>query len=90
MGKALTKVSTKGQVIVPKSIREHRGWSAGTRLVVEETTRGVLLREEYDVPEMSAAEVYGSLKHEGPPVSLEDMDKAIETEVKHRRDRGRY
>jgi AbrB family looped-hinge helix DNA binding protein len=36
-----TTVSTKGQVILPKAIRERRSWAAGTRLVVEETPEGV-------------------------------------------------
>ena len=40
----MTVVSTKGQVILPKSIRQHRHWAAGTRLVVEETPEGVLLK----------------------------------------------
>ena len=39
-----TTVSTKGQVILPKAIRERRNWPAGTRLVVEETPDGVLLK----------------------------------------------
>lgn len=90
MSRPVTTVSTKGQVIVPKSIREHRGWAAGTKLVVEETPRGVLFREEYEVPERKASDVFGILKYDGPPVSLEDMEKAVEIEVKRRRDRGRY
>ncbi|MFV0643715.1 MAG: AbrB/MazE/SpoVT family DNA-binding domain-containing protein, partial [Sphingomonadaceae bacterium] len=40
----ITTVSTKGQVILPKAIRTHRKWDAGTRLVVEETPDGVLLK----------------------------------------------
>ena len=39
-----TTVSTKGQVILPKAIRERRHWAAGTQLIVEETADGVLLR----------------------------------------------
>ena len=39
-----TVVSTKGQVILPKVVRQHRGWPAGTKLTVEEVTDGVLLR----------------------------------------------
>ena len=30
-----TTVSTKGQVILPKAVRQSLGWEAGTRLVVE-------------------------------------------------------
>src|SRR5436309_3010030 len=39
-----TTVSTKGQVILPKAVRERRNWGAGTRLVVEDTPEGVLLK----------------------------------------------
>jgi len=38
-----TTVSTKGQVILPKAIREQRHWDSGTRLLVENTQDGVLL-----------------------------------------------
>ncbi len=38
-----TTVSTKGQVILPKAIREQKHWAAGTELIVEETDEGVLL-----------------------------------------------
>ena len=42
--KLTTTVSTKGQVILPSAIRQRREWAAGTRLVVEETAEGVLLK----------------------------------------------
>jgi AbrB family looped-hinge helix DNA binding protein len=42
--KLTTIVSTKGQVILPSAIRRRREWSAGTRLLVEETVEGVLLK----------------------------------------------
>src|SRR6266699_2678620 len=35
--KLTVRLSTKGQVILPKSIRQRRHWDAGTRLVVEDT-----------------------------------------------------
>jgi AbrB family looped-hinge helix DNA binding protein len=41
--KLTIKLSTKGQVILPKSIRQRRHWDAGTRLVIEDTDDGVLL-----------------------------------------------
>ena len=42
--KATTIVSTKGQVILPKAIRDSKGLGAGKEFVVEETREGVLLR----------------------------------------------
>ncbi len=40
----VTTVSTKGQVILPKAIRDRLQWDAGTRLVVQQTADGVLLK----------------------------------------------
>jgi AbrB family looped-hinge helix DNA binding protein len=79
-----TVVSTKGQVILPKAIRERRGWSTGTRLTVEETPNGVLLKTSPLFPPTTVDEVFGSLKYDGPPISLEDMDAAIVREAKRR------
>ena len=79
-----TVVSTKGQVILPKAIRESRGWSIGTRLTVEDTPDGVLLKSRPLFPPTTVDEVFGSLKYDGPPISLEDMDAAIVREAKRR------
>lgn len=79
-----TVVSTKGQVILPKAIRDRRGWSTGTRLIVEDTADGVLLKASPLFPPTTVDEVFGSLKYDGPPISLEDMDAAIVREAKRR------
>ena len=39
-----TKVSSKGQVVLPRAVRERKKWQSGTQLLVEETKDGVLLR----------------------------------------------
>lgn len=88
--KPTTTVSTKGQVILPKAIREHRRWAAGTKLLVEETPDGVLLRAAPLFAPTRPEDVFGCLKYDGPPVNLDDMDAAIAAEVKRRYARGRY
>jgi AbrB family looped-hinge helix DNA binding protein len=85
-----TTVSTKGQVILPKQIREHRKWDAGTELVVEETAEGVLLKPASVFPPTRYEDVRGSLHYQGRPKTLEEMDAAIVAEVKRRHARGRY
>jgi len=85
-----TTVSTKGQVILPKAIRQRRNWAAGTRLVVEETPIGVLLKAAPVFAPTRPEDVAGILAYRGPPKSLEEMDAAITAEVKRRRARGRY
>lgn len=85
-----TRLSTKGQVILPKSIRDARSWKAGTELTVEDTGDGILLRAARLFPPTSLGEVAGCLKYKGKPVSLEEMDSAIAREVRRRHDRNRY
>jgi AbrB family looped-hinge helix DNA binding protein len=87
--KLTTVVSTKGQVILPKAVRDQRGWKPGTKLTVEQTPDGVILKPEPLFPPTTLDEVYGCLKWEGPPISLEEMDAAITAEVLDRHARGR-
>ena len=74
-----TTLSTKGQLILPKPIRDARNWGAGTRLSVEETPDGVLLRlvQDKPFPPTTVEEVFGMLKYDGPPVTIAEMDEAI-------------
>jgi AbrB family looped-hinge helix DNA binding protein len=85
-----TIVSTKGQVVLPKEIREKRHWTAGTTLVVEDRPDGVLLRADDRKKSGSILDLAGVLKYDGPPRTLEEMDAAIIHEVKRRHARGRY
>ena len=88
--KLTTTISTKGQVILPKTIREQRHWGAGTRLVVENTSEGVLLKVAPVFPPTKPEEVFASLSYDGPPRTVEDMNAAIAAEAKRRYARDRY
>ncbi len=79
-----TIVSTKGQVILPKAIRDRRRWPAGTKLAVEETADGVLLKASPVFPESDIDAVAGSLKRRGRALTLKEMDDAIAREAKRR------
>ena len=69
-----TTVSTKGQVILPKGIRQRRNWAAGTRLLVEDTPDGVLLKVAPVFAPTLPEDVAGMLAHPGPPKTVEEMD----------------
>jgi AbrB family looped-hinge helix DNA binding protein len=84
--KLTTTVSTKGQVILPKEIRDTLGWKPGTRLAVEKTAKGVELKAVPIFKPTTVDEVFGSLGYTGPPVSIEEMDAAVMREAR-RRDR---
>jgi AbrB family looped-hinge helix DNA binding protein len=85
-----TTVSTKGQVILPKAIRQRKHWEPGTRLVVEDTPEGVLLKAAPVFTPTRLEDVAGMLAYRGRPRTIEEMDSAITAEVKRRRARRRY
>jgi AbrB family looped-hinge helix DNA binding protein len=85
-----TTVSTKGQVILPKTIRAQRHWDAGTRLVVEDTPAGVLLRAAPVFTPTRGEEVFASLRYQGKPKTLAEMETGIAVEAKRRHACDRY
>jgi AbrB family looped-hinge helix DNA binding protein len=88
--KLKTTVSTKGQVILPKAIREGRRWGAGTELLVQDTPEGVLLTAAPAFTPTEPKEVFGSVAYRGPAKSIEEMNAAIAAEAKRRHARDRY
>lgn len=80
----ITTVSTKGQVILPKAVRQRRAWDAGTRLLVEDTAEGVLLRRAPAFAATRPEEVFGMLPFRGIPKSVEEMDAAVLREARRR------
>ena len=85
-----TRLSSKGQVILPKSVRDARRWRPGTEFIVEEQPDGVLLRPAKPFPPTRLSDVAGCLRYTGKPKTLRQMEAAIGAELKSRRGRGRY
>jgi len=85
-----TTISTKGQVILPKAIRDQRHWAAGTRLVVESTEDGVLLKAAPVFAPTRPDDVFASLHFNGPPKTLAEMDAGVAAEAKRRHARDRH
>ena len=79
-----TTMSTKGQVILPKSVRDALHWEPGMKLVVERDGNGVRLRLAQKANATRLEDVAGCLKYSGPPVSIEDMDKGVAEYFKQR------
>jgi AbrB family looped-hinge helix DNA binding protein len=79
-----TKVSTKGQVVLPKAIREKRGWGPGAELIVEERPEGVLLRPAPKGAATRIEDVFGRLGPIDRIVSIEEMNEAVLEEARRR------
>jgi AbrB family looped-hinge helix DNA binding protein len=79
---AKTRMSSKGQVIIPKAVRDRHGWRPGAELEVEDRGDAVVLRPAKPFPSTTVEEVYGCLKYNGPPLTIEQMDEAVEREAR--------
>lgn len=72
-----TKLSSKGQVIIPKAFRVSHNWDTGLELVVIEMGDGLLLRPKGPFEETTLDQVAGSLKYTGKAKSQDDIDSAM-------------
>ncbi len=64
-------ITSKGQTTLPKPVREALGVKTGDRV------RYVILDNEVRIlPVRPIGRLFGALKHDGPPVTLEDMERA--------------
>ena len=88
MATETTRLSSKGQVIIPKTIRETYRWAMGQEFIVEDTGEGILLRPKSPFPQTTVEEVAGCLKYGGPERTLKQMEDAIKKGVQEQwRDR---
>ena len=78
------KVSSKGQVVIPKAVRDRHGWKPGTELVVEDRPEGVLIRTKPGIRPTMLDEVVGIANYKGPPKTLADMERGIEEGLRER------
>lgn len=74
-----TKLSVKGQVVIPKDVRDALHWEAGVPLSVTRTGDSVILRRTgAKRKRISFAEFRQRVpKYDGPPVSIDDMSSEI-------------
>lgn len=84
-----TLLSVKGQVVIPKALRESRRWGPGTRFDVKETAEGLLLTPVVVVGDKQPlAEGLAALRKlanfAGPAVSVEAMAEAVAAEAARR------
>jgi AbrB family looped-hinge helix DNA binding protein len=77
-----TKVSAARQVLIPKEICEQLDWRPGAEIEIEESADGLFLRAKRPRREPMSWEEFRQRmpRYDGPPVSIEEMDEAIERE----------
>jgi AbrB family looped-hinge helix DNA binding protein len=86
--KAETHLTSKGQVVIPKAVRDRMKWKTGTRLQVEATNDGVVLLRsggrEGDIDAL-IDQVSGCLKEfDRDPIAELEADHRTEIEADER------
>jgi AbrB family looped-hinge helix DNA binding protein len=80
---ATTKLSDKGSLLLPKAVRDAHNWAPGTEFEVIDQGDGVLFRpipkKRYTLDDLS-----GCLPYDGPPKSLEEMERGIDEAMRER------
>ena len=80
-----TRLSSKGQIVLPRSIRAAKAWRPGQALAVVSTEEGVLLKPLKAFPPSRLEQVAGCLRYRGRAKTVEEMDAAVTKEAKRRR-----
>ena len=79
-----TRLSSKGQVIIPKSIRERLHWHTGQVISVIETSDGVLLKPLSPVAPSAFEDVAGMLRETVTPKTDTEIEQALANDIKRR------
>ena len=77
---AATVFSSKGQVVIPKALRDAKGFAAGVKVEVVDHPDGVLLKILPVRKKRPISELSGMLAHlyTGPPLTIEQMHQDVE------------
>lgn len=83
------KLSSKGQLVIPKSVRDAFEWKRGMEFRVEPVKEGVLLRPLRLFAPTRVRDVLGCANYSGRPKSVAEMAKAIQSGMRSKRAFGR-
>lgn len=78
-------LSSKGQLVLPSSIRRGRQWTAGTELVAQETAEGILLKAAKPFPETRVEQAFGMAQYTGKAKTVAAMNAAVRAEARRRK-----
>ncbi len=80
-----TKLSSKGQVIIPKEIRSRHHWETGQDLLAIETEDGILLRPISPFTKTVLKDVASCLSYSGKAKTIEEMEESIQKGARERK-----
>ncbi|MCC6296732.1 MAG: AbrB/MazE/SpoVT family DNA-binding domain-containing protein [Pseudomonadales bacterium] len=77
-----TKLSSKGQVIIPKALRNIHHWEPGLELMVIDTGDGLLLKPKAPFAPSDLADVAGMFKGKVSPRTDAEIKAALAADVR--------
>lgn len=74
-----TRLSTKGQIVLPGEIRKALNWKPGKQLDVERQGDMVILKPRSSLPAktLKPEDLVGILQWTGKPATIREMDEAV-------------
>jgi len=79
------KLSSKGQFILPKAIRDRHQWKAGTEFVVIDRGTELIVKPARVFPRTDLESPDAPSIYKGKPLSVEEMKQAVMAEAgKHK------
>ena len=81
-----TRLSSRGQVVLPKDVRDRHQWKPGQEFEIVETDEGILLRAQSPFPDTTFDEVRGRTGYEGPPKATDRLTGTAALRKKNERE----
>ncbi len=78
MATATITLSSKGQVVIPKEIRDELHWDAGTQIALVSSASGVTLKAIPNKTGRKLVDLIGMFKQEGAPLSIDELCKPVD------------
>jgi AbrB family looped-hinge helix DNA binding protein len=77
-----TRLSSRGRITLPKTVREAHDWRPGLEFEIEDRPEGVLLKPVSPFPRTTIDDVLGCRGYCGPRRSIEEIDAGVLEEAK--------
>lgn len=77
-----TRLSSKGQIVIPLALRDAHGWAPGLEFQVIESAEGILLKPKTAFAPYSLSDVAGMFKSKAKAKTDEEIALALSKDVR--------
>ncbi|MBL6987973.1 MAG: AbrB/MazE/SpoVT family DNA-binding domain-containing protein [Methylobacter sp.] len=72
------KLSSKGQIVIPKQIREELHWQVGATLTLMTNGTSITLKAQAKPSGHDLSDLVGMLQHQGPAIPIEKLCRPVD------------